>query len=97
MHQILQIESKNCIFSASEGKFPLRHLHFSNGQKFMMPNKGIKTIEVGGIDMNIANILLKMNNGFHLIFQLLKGELPLRSFWEGTPSQTPAFNIFKDL
>ena len=65
MHQFLQIESKNCIFfSASEGKFPLRHLHFFNGQKFMMPNKSIKTREVGGIAMKIANILLKMNNGF---------------------------------
>ena len=29
-------------------------------------------------------------------FQLLKGELSLRSFREGTPSQTPAFKIFKD-
>ena len=29
-----------------------------------MPNKGIKTRKVGGIDMKIANILLKMNNGF---------------------------------
>ena len=42
MHQILQIEFKNCIFSASEGKFPLRHPHFFNGQKFMMPNKASK-------------------------------------------------------
>ena len=64
MHQILQIEFKNCIFSASEGKFRLRYSHFFNGQKFMMPNKGIKTRKVGGIDMKIANILLKMNNGF---------------------------------
>ena len=52
MHQILQIEFKNCIFSASEGKFPPRHPHFFNGQKFIMPNKGIKTRKVGGIDMN---------------------------------------------
>ena len=36
--------------------------------------------------------------GMHLIefengnfFQILNGELPLRSFWEGTASQTPAF------
>ena len=34
MHQILQIEFKKCIFfSASEGKFPLKHPHFFNGQK----------------------------------------------------------------
>ena len=64
MHQILQIECKKCIFSASEGKFPLRHPHFFNGQKFIMPNKGIKTRKVGRIDIKIANILLKMNNGF---------------------------------
>ena len=37
---------------------------FFNGQKFIMPNKGIKTRKVGGIDTKIANILLKMNNGF---------------------------------
>ena len=64
MHQRLQIEFKNGIFSASEGKFPLRHPHFFNGQKSMMPNKGIKTRKVGGIDMKKANIFLKMNNGF---------------------------------
>ena len=64
MHQILQIEFKNCIFSAFEGKFPLRHLNVFNGRKFIMPNKDIKTRKVGGIDMTIANILLKMNNGF---------------------------------
>ena len=28
MHQILPIEFKNCIFSASQGKFPHRHPHF---------------------------------------------------------------------
>ena len=64
MHQILQIDFKNCIFSTSEGKFPLRHPHFFNDQRFMMPNKGIKTRKMGGIDKKIANILLKMNNGF---------------------------------
>ena len=67
MHQILLIECKKCIFSASEllrGSSPLRHPHFFNGQKIIMPNKGIKTRKVGGIDMKIANILLKMNNGF---------------------------------
>ena len=51
-------------FSAYEGKFPLSYLHFFNGQKFIMPNKGIKTRKMGGIDMKIANILLKMNNDF---------------------------------
>ena len=63
MHQILQIDFKNCIFQLL-GKFPLRHPHFFNGQKFIMLNKGIKTRKVGGIDMKIANILLNMNNGF---------------------------------
>ena len=63
MHQILQIEFKNCIFSAFEGKLPLRHLNFFNGQKFTS-NKDIKTRKVGGINMKIVNILLKMNNGF---------------------------------
>ena len=56
MHQILQLEFKKCIFSASEGKFPLRHPHFFNGHKSMMPNKGIKTRKVGGI----ANIYWKL-------------------------------------
>ena len=64
MHQSLQIEFKNCICSASEGKFPSDTPIFFNGQKFIMPNKGTKTRKVGGIDMKIANILLKMNNGF---------------------------------
>ena len=64
MHQILQIELKNCIFSPFEGKFPLRHPNCFNGQIFIMPNKDIKKRKVGGIDMKIANILLKMNNGF---------------------------------
>ena len=53
MHQILQIEFKNCSAS-DERKFPFRHPHFFNGQKFIMPNKGIKTRKVGGIDMKIA-------------------------------------------
>ena len=39
MHQILQIEFKKYILSALEGKFPFRHPHFFNGQKFIMPNK----------------------------------------------------------
>ena len=62
----LQTEFKNCIFSTFEGKFPLSHPIFFNGQKFIMPNKDIKTRKLGpgGIDMKIANILLKMNNGF---------------------------------
>ena len=90
-------------------KFPLRHPHFFNVQKFMMPNKGIKTRKVGGIE-KIANILLKMNNGFskilakgmHLIefencnfFSNSEGGTPLRSFWEGTPPQTPLFKFSK--
>ena len=62
MHQILQIEFKNCIFSDS--KFPLRHPDVFTGQKLIMPNEGIKTRKVGGIDMKITNVLLKMNNGF---------------------------------
>ena len=37
---------------------------FFNGQKFIMPNKGINTRKVGGIDTKIVNILLKMKNGF---------------------------------
>ena len=64
MHQILQIDFKNCIFSVSGGSSPSDTNIFVNGQKFMIPNKGIKTRKVGGIDMKIANILLKMNNGF---------------------------------
>ena len=64
MHQICKLILKIAFFSTSEGKFPLRHPHFFNDQRFMMPNKGIKTRKMGGIDMKIANILLKMNNGF---------------------------------
>ena len=59
-----KLSLKIAFFSASEGKFPIRHPHFFNGQKFIMPNKGIKIRKVGGIDMKIANILLKMNNDF---------------------------------
>ena len=51
-------------FSGSEGKFPADSPIFFNGQKLIMPNKGIKTRKVGGIDMKITNISLKMNNGF---------------------------------
>ena len=58
MHQILSL--KIASFSASEGKFHLRHPNFFNGQRFIMPNKGIKTRKVGGI----ANILLNTSNGF---------------------------------
>ena len=64
MHQILQIEFKNCIFSAYGGSSPSDTPHFFNVQKFIMPNKGIKTRKVGGIDIKIANIWLKMNYGF---------------------------------
>ena len=59
-----KLSLKIAFFSDSEGKFPLRHPHFFSGQKLIMPNKGIKTRKVGGIDMKIANVLLKMNNGF---------------------------------
>ena len=59
-----KLSLKNAFFQLLKGKFPLRHPHFFNGQKFIMPTKGIKTRKVGGIDMKIANILLKMNNGF---------------------------------
>ena len=64
MRQILQIEFKNCIFVSFWGEVLPQTPHFFNGQKFIMPNKGIKTRKVGGIDVKIANILLKMNNGF---------------------------------
>ena len=51
-------------FSVSEGNFSLRRPIFSMTKKFIMPNKGIKTRKVGGLDMKMANTLLKLNNGF---------------------------------
>ena len=66
MHHILQTEFKNCIFSTFEGKFPSDTPIFSMAKNYIMPSKDIKTRKLGpgGIDMKIANILLKMNNGF---------------------------------
>ena len=64
MHQILQIEFNCIFFQLLRGSSPSDIPIFFNGQKFIMPNKGIKTRKVGGIDTKIANILLKMNNGF---------------------------------
>ena len=65
MHQILQIEFKNCIFfQLLRGSSPSDTCIFFNGQKFIMPNKGINRRKVGGIDTKKVNILLKMKNGF---------------------------------
>ena len=63
MHQILQIEFQNCIFFSFWGEVSDTRIFF-NGQKFIMPNKGINTRKVGGIDTKIVNILLEMKNGF---------------------------------
>ena len=37
---------------------------FSIAKVYYISKKGIKTRKVGGIDIKIANILLKINNGF---------------------------------
>ena len=62
-----QIEFENCIFSASEEALPLRHTPSLQWPKtYNKSGKGIKTENVGGIDMIIANISLKKNNGFSI-------------------------------
>ena len=65
MHQILQIEFENFIFFSFLGGVPPQTSPFFQWPKvYNSSNKGIKSRKVGGIDIKIANILLKMNNGF---------------------------------
>ena len=94
MHQILKIEFENCIFfSASESDT----LCFHWSKVYNSFNKGIKTRKVGGIDMKIANTLLKMNNVFFskcwqkVCTKLRKLSLKntFFSFWGAHPPQTP--------
>ena len=67
MHQILPIEFKNCIFFSFSGEVPPQTPPFFNGQKFIVPDKGIKTRKVGGKTRKVGGIdikIAKMNNGF---------------------------------
>ena len=67
IHHILQIEFEICIFLSFWGGVPPQTpLHFLQWPKVLYnsSNKGVKTRKMGGIDIKIANILLKMNIGF---------------------------------
>ena len=93
MHQILQIEFEMCIFLSFLGGVTPQTPPFFSMVKGFSSNKGIKTRKVGGIDIKIANILLKMNIVF-FSKMLAKGMRQIAqikfescnfffSFWEG--------------